>query len=184
METYTTSVGVELEVLPVPYREYLNWQAKAMSLFPDPVPPTKEVKTVTGPETVEDLEDEGYKAAKRKAERDRNEYVSERILKWCVNVKAGVDEAVIAELEADSDILFPQPARERVLAYLSRYALRTTVDFSTVTTLAVTQTLVSDKEVRDRVASFRGKVAQPTGNDVDAPGAPEAQRVDVPSEVS
>jgi hypothetical protein len=177
---YTASSGVVLRVLPMPYRLLRRYQQYALAQWPDPDPPTREIATVTGPETVDDERDPQFLAAKAEATQRRNEYLSERTLEDCVPLDLTPHEPQIKRLERTTGEAYPADVFERRVKFLSEWVLRTKQDFEAVTALAVGQAVVGDEEVERLLATFRRAMARRSGADAVPPGADEAERVVVP----
>lgn len=177
LEELTLDSGVVVHIAPFPAGLYQAIANKATRLHPMPSPPMKEVQTVTGPESVEDLDNPEYLAAKQAAETARNTLLGEAVLDMCVQVDMAEHEdelrrlAKYADLSDDSD--------ERRLAFLQMYALRTVRDYQRVMASATAQTLVSDPEVAERLASFQRPLERPEGGNSQAPGADEGIRMEV-----
>jgi len=169
----TLSSGVQIKILPFPSQLYPKLNARALSEHPDPDPPTKTVEVVDGTEEVPDTENEDYQQALREAQSARQAILLEAILDFCVEVDMDKWEDEVARLERYIGQL-PEDPVERKIEFLNQFALRTKGDYELVATTATAAMMTGNPEVAERLKSFRGQMAQPAGDDADAPG-PDAE---------
>lgn len=182
VEEYTATSGITVQVRPLPGGAYRKLQVRAMEEHPDAVPPKKEIPVFDGTELVDDEDDPEYVAAQAAAEHAREQMVGEAILEWCVDLDLGPHEATIARLERKLGS-YPKDEHERRVRFLEDWVFRTGEDYRDVTFLAISQALIDDKEVAERLQFFRREVAGDAGAEPDAPGAAEEVGVDVQPEV-
>lgn len=180
-EELTLSSGVTVHVAPFPAGLWASLNSTGFERFPDPEPPRKTVEVVDGTEEVDDLKDPVYLAAKAEAERERNNLLGEAIIDLCVQVDMEPWAATVKRLERYTG-KYPRDEDDRRVKFLTEYALRTRGDYEAVMVSATTQMMVSDPEVAARLKFFRREVEGAAGDDADAPGADEGERVDVQPE--
>jgi len=179
VEEYTASSGITVQVRPLPGGAYRKLQMRALEEHPDAVPPKKEIATAFNEtETVDDLDDPAYQAAQAAAERARENIVGEAILEWCVDLDLEPYRGQVARLEKQLGP-YPEDEHERRLRFLEDWVLRTDEDYREVTFLAISQALIDDKEVAERLRFFRRPLARDTDSKPDAPGPDGEVGVDV-----
>jgi hypothetical protein len=164
------SSGIVVEMLPFPAALWQEINIRAFRDFPDPVPPKKQVKVVDGFEEVDNLDDPTYKAAVNETGQKRNELLLEAILDICPQIDLTPWESKIKRLEKYSDP-FPEDPDDRRIEFLTRYVIRTKGDYEKLFVSAITQVLIDDPEVAERVSYFRGEMERATTPKTDAPGA-------------
>jgi hypothetical protein len=180
---FTTSSGVTLRIVPMAYRLLRRYESFALREWPDPEVPTKQIDTLTGPETVENRDDPQYAAEKAAVERRRQEYMTERTIEDCALLDLAPWEKQIKRLEVTTGEEYPTDPFERRVRFLTEFAMRTGQDYQAVTAIAVGQATVGDEEVERLLRQFRRALAQRAGDAAKAPGADAAERVDVPEAV-
>lgn len=165
------SSGVAVIVMPFPAGLWEEINIKAFQQFPDPEPPKKKIKTIDGFEEIDDLTNPEYLESKKTANNSRQNLLGEAVLDICVMIPDFEQhEPAIKKLEKYSS-KFPDDPDERRLEFLTRYALRTRGDYEIVMADAITQMMVSNPEVAERLAFFRREVERATALDPDAPGS-------------
>jgi hypothetical protein len=165
----TLSSGVTVTILPFPSQLYPKLNARALREHPDPEPPMKIIEVVDGTEEVPDEEDEGYQEALREARNARQNLLLEAILDFCVEVDMDEWGDELARLERYIGTL-PEDPVDRKIEFLNQFAMRTRGDYELVATTATAAMMAGSPEVAERLKSFRGEMAQPAGDDADAPG--------------
>lgn len=179
-EKITLSSGVTVRVAPFPAELWSDLNAKAWKEFPDPDPPKKVIKVVDGTEEVDDEADPSYVKAKKEARKARNNLLGDAIFDLSVEVDLDQYTGQLKRLERYTDL--PEDPDDLRIAFLKKYALRTIRDWEAVTVSAVSQMMVSDPEVAERLKFFRREVERAAAADADAPGAAEGERVEVLAE--
>jgi NADH:ubiquinone oxidoreductase subunit E len=165
----TLSSGVAVTILPFPSQLYPKLNARALAEHPDPEPPMKTVEVVDGTEEVPDEENEEYQEALREARNARQSLLLEAILDFCVEVDMDQWGDELARLERYVGEM-PEDPVDRKIEFLNQFAMRTRGDYELVATTATAQMMAGSPEVAERLKSFRGEMAQPAGDDADAPG--------------
>ncbi|MHC4710893.1 MAG: hypothetical protein ACYTA3_10890 [Planctomycetota bacterium] len=165
----TLSSGVAVTILPFPSQLYPKLNARALAEHPDPEPPMKTVEVVDGTEEVPDEENEEYQEALREARNARQSLLLEAILDFCVEVDMDQWGDELARLERYVGEM-PKDPVDRKIEFLNQFAMRTRGDYELVATTATAQMMAGSPEVAERLKSFRGEMAQPAGDDADAPG--------------
>jgi NADH:ubiquinone oxidoreductase subunit E len=169
----TLSSGVTITILPFPSQLYPKLNARALAEHPDPEPPMKTVEVVDGTEEVPDEDNEEYQDALREARNARQSLLLEAILDFCVEVDMSEWQDELNRLERYIGQLPDDPV-ERKIEFLNQFALRTKGDYELVATTATAAMMTGSPEVAERLKSFRSQMAQPAGDDADAPG-PDAE---------
>lgn len=161
-----------MQVAPFPAGLYNRLQIKSLEDFPDPEPPKKTIEVVDGTEEVDDLDDPAYLADQREARRNRLARFAEAIVEICVDLDLDEWEAEIGRLEKYAGPA-PEDGPDRIAWFLENYGCRLSEDYAAITESAMRQTLVTSKEVQERVGFFRGDVEGDTADEPphDAPGA-------------
>lgn len=178
----TLSSGVRIRYGPFPLGLYWDIMARALDEHPEPEPPKKTIAVLNGTEEVDDLEDPEYKKDLNAARAAQHTLLGEAVLEFCVEI-ADDDWERKCDRIAAKYVKEPPPEDpdEKRIWYLSRYAFRTKQDWLVVAKVqAFSQ--IEDEEVRKRAEFFRGDVEGDAGDEADAPGPSEEQRVEVPGE--
>jgi len=176
---YTATSGITVTVRPLPGGAYRRLQMRALEEHPDVEPPTREIDTAFGEkETIDDTDDPTYRAEQARVERDREEMVGEAVTDWCVDLDTEAHAETIARLEKRLGA-YPEDADERRIQFLSDWVFRTEEDWREVVFLAISQAVVNDEEVAERLKFFRRQMAGDPGAEPDAPGPAGDDGVDV-----
>jgi hypothetical protein len=168
-KSFKTSAGVELRYGPFPGALYWDIMSRALREFPDPVPPKKIIEVLDGTEEIDNLDDPEYMNALAAARMGRHGILGEAALEMCVEIMT--DWEPIVERLTDRWVVEPPPAdvRERKLWFLSKYALRTSKDWSIIRKIR-TFSQIEDEEVQQRIEFFRGDVEGSESPGPDASG--------------
>lgn len=173
--------GVKVRVSPFPAGLYEKVQAKSFVDFPDPIPPKKIIKVVDGEEEVDDLHNAEYLAEKDEVERKRNTRLGEAVYDICVEV---IDmekwEGKIKRLEKHQGP-FPEDPDDRQLEFLTSFAMSTAGDYEKVTTSAISQTMIKDPEVAERLDQFQNQVERASSAGAQPSGPNDTQRLGIQS---
>lgn len=184
----TLSSGVTVRFTTFPLRLYQKIMAQAEEKYPTPKPPKKKIKTLTGDEVVDNLTEPKYVAKAKAIQDERNQYTGERIgtaaLELCIQVDLPSYEELITRLEKLSGEIFPENPYERKAKFLSDYALGSLGDWEIATAIPLAMMGIRDKEVAERIDSFRGDVARSETNGTQASSADAIKWVDVEQSVT
>lgn len=181
-ERHELTSGVTVIVRPFPAGLFEKVQARGLREYPDPIPPKKTITVLDGTEEVDDLDDPDYKEEVALSERKRNELLGEAVYDLCVEIEGGLDpwEPTIKKLEKYQGP-FPEDPEDRKLEFLTSFGLSTAGDYELVMTSAVSQTLITDPEVADRLQSFQPKVEGAASINSETSGADGNQRMAIQS---
>jgi len=163
-------------VAPFPVGLYNRLQIKSLEDFPDPEPPKKIIEVVDGTEETDDLDDPAYLAAVQEATRNRLARFAEAIVQVCVDIDLDEWKDDIKGIEKFAGEA-PKNRGDLVAWFLENYGCRVSEDYAAITESAMRQTLISSKEVQQRVRFFRDDVEGNSPDELahDAPGAGEEQ---------
>lgn len=135
--------------------------------FPLPEVPQKPIKSFAGsegkPEMEDDFDDPEYVEAKKKADRQREEAMSRRILTYtldqCIEVvnKERMKKD-IKHLMKIGVAKFSNDEEEAEREYVRSYVLKTTEHFSSVVQSSIALSIVDEAEVAEAITSFRSGV--------------------------
>lgn len=162
------SSGVIVTVLPFPARLHDSIQSKANEKFVEPKPPKKTIKTVTGPEEVDDINNPTYLEEKEQIRIQRDQWVAQKIgenvIDLCLVVDLDTYRSVIKKLEKTLEETAPIDPEELKEYFLTNYALRGRADYERITSVSLTLMAVGDKEISARMDSFRREMEGATSN--------------------
>ena len=156
-EKVELSSGVTVQVAPFPAGLYNRLQTKSLEDFPDPEPPKKTIEVVDGTEEMDDLSDPAYLAAVEEARRNRLARFAEAIVEICVDLDLDQWQDDIKGIEKFTGKA-PEGRGDLVAWFLENYGCRVSEDYAAITESAMRQTLISSKEVQQRVKFFRDDV--------------------------
>lgn len=179
MKKYTTTRGIEIEVLSIP----MMLVDKINSAHPDPEPPTYEVAALGGvverhPLTEQSAETPEEKALladwlKRKAEAKdaRNRGFMRLVMLRGVKFDMPQDGAWVEEHEF-LGVTVPEGAVERRLHYIETEVFGSVADYREITRLVMEESGVSEAAIEQASALFRGDMERDAaGQTADSGGA-------------
>lgn len=185
-EGYTEEVlssGVKVKILPFPARLWEKIHERALREFPEVKPPKKTINVLGGTEEIDDFKNPEYLVTKSETDKQRNglqsKLIGEATLDLCIEVDIQPYEAELKRIAKYSDEVLPIGETELKIYFLESFALRSRGDYERVVSMAAGLMAVGDKEVAERINSFRDNLAQSTPNGTHAPGLDEVQRVEV-----
>jgi len=173
---FQTSSGMKVLYGPFPFGMYWDIMEKGLDQFPDPPVPQKEIKVLDGTEMVDDEDDPEYQVELKAAVFKRNNLLGQACLEFCVEPVGGMEQyEPLIQRMASEYVKDPVPENptERKVWFLKRYAFRTATDWNEIIRRVQNFSQIREKEVRDRVEFFRGKMEGPEGDGADAPGPAE-----------
>lgn len=177
------SSGVKVIVLPFSARLHDSIQSKAQEKFPDPKPPKKTIKTVTGPEEVDDINNPAYVEDKESKRIQREQWAGQRIgenvISTCLAIDIEPYQKIIEKLYKSLDEEVPSDNDEVKEFFLMNYVLRGRADYERVTSVSLALMAVGDKEITARMDSFRRELARTTDNNPQTPSPDETKRLDL-----
>ena len=176
-KTMPLSSRVAVRYGPFPDGLYWDIVSRALEEHPDPEPPTKEIQTVTGPETVEDLDNPEYQRELKAARNLRYASLGEAALEMCVEPEGDWEPIVLRIAKKWAKDPPPEDPLDRKVWFLTKYALRTRKDWGGLVGAITNFSQIEDEEVRQRVEFFRGDVAGAESDVPDAPGPADQQRL-------
>lgn len=179
VDELTFSSGITVQMLPFPAGLWEELNIKAFLDHPDPVPPKKTVTVLGGTEEIDDLDNPEYKAKIAQVAQARTEMVLEAVLDICPQLDLTPWEPRIKRLEKYSRP-FSEDPDDRRIEFLTRYVLRIKADYENMMVSAVSKLLIDDPEVAARVQYFQSQMERAAATYLDASGAPEGERVEVP----
>lgn len=178
-QKHTFSSGITCTVLPFPALRFEKLQKAALRQFPIPKAPKKKIKVADGTEMIDDVDNPDYIAKKDKVEKERDRWLSEKILniamRDCIELELDDYEKIIAQLESDGlEEEYPEDPGERKIEFMKDYVFRSGQDFIAIVQITQRLMTVSPEEVSTQVDDiFQGDVAQPAGDDPETSGPAE-----------
>lgn len=171
---HTFTSGVTCKVLAFPALRFEKIQKKAMELFPLPKVPKKRIKAAGGDEVIEDVNSPDYVAKKKAVDKQREEWIGQRILniaaRDCLEIDVNDFEDEIKHLEADLDQEYPTNPLDRKVEFVKDYILRSPLDFINIVKITQKLMAISQEEISTQVDDiFRGEMARATGNGTQNP---------------
>lgn len=178
-EEIVPSSGIPVKVTAFPAALWTRINLRAHEEFPDPDPPQKTIKVLNGTEEVDDLTDPDYVAKKQEAENNRGRILGEAIIDLCVHLEVDKYKDLIKRLEKHIGDKYPKDEDDRRVMFITEYVLKNGSDYDKVTWSAISQMMITDKEVADRVKFHGGEMARSTSSDPDAPGSNAVQQLEL-----
>lgn len=176
------SSGVMVTILPFPARLHDSIQAKALEKFPEPKSPKKIVKVLNGTEEVDDKNPQ-YLEEKEQSRIARENWaaskIGEKVIDFCLQVDISAYEHIIKKLELTYEEPAPLDLDDRRVYFLTNYALRGRADYERIISVSLTLMAVGDKEITQRMESFRSEMARSADNNPQTPSPTETIRLDV-----
>lgn len=181
MTTYTTTRGIEVEILPIPAMLI----DKITAQHPDPEPPTYEVKTLGGgvehhplTEQAADTDEEKARYAdwlkrKSEAETERNHAFMRVIMLRGIRVELPADDGWVIE-QSMMGVTVPTEPTARKLHYIETEVFGGLADYESIAQLVMEASGVGEAALKQASDLFRGDVERDaTGQTADQGGQVE-----------
>ena len=174
-EEVTFSSGVKAKVLPFPSGLFDKFNALAFEKFPDIDPPKKQIPVVDGTEEIDDYDDENYVKEQKNIEKQREKFIAEKVLdttlNFCTDFNVDDYEDIIQTLEKLTEEEYPENRKERKIHFARSYVLRNQSDYAKLSFSTLSQSLIDDPEVSERMRSFQDKMERARNSKSDASGS-------------
>lgn len=181
-EEIVPSSGIPVKVTAFPASLWTRINLRAHDEYPDPDPPKKTIKVLNGTEEVDDINDPDYVKEKETAEHERGRILGEAIMDLCVHLDVDKYKVLIKRLEKHIGEKYPKDIDDRRIMFITEYVLKNSKDYEDVTWSSISQMMITDKEVADRLKFPEGDVARSTFTDLDASGSNAVQQLELEPE--
>ncbi len=178
-EEIVPSSGIPVKVTAFPASLWTRINLRAHDEYPDPDPPKKTIKVLNGTEEIDDINDQEYLGKKDKAEHERGRILGEAIIDLCVHLDVNEYKALIKRLEKHVGEKYPKDIDDLRVMFITEYVLKNSKDYEDVTWSAISQMMITDKEVADRLKFPEGDVARSTSANPDASGSNAIEQLEL-----
>ena len=180
-EEIIPSSGVPVKITAFPASLWTRINMRAHEEHPDPDPPKKTINVLNGTEEINDLNNPDYLEQKQEAENDRGRILGEAIIDLCVHLDVAKYKNIIKRLEKHIGENYPKDLDDRRVMFITEYVLKNSRDYEDVTWSAISQMMITDKEVADRLKFPEGDVARSTSANPDASGSNAIEQLELES---